>query len=266
MMKLTKKELVFKTETITYYVSSQEKAETLTFIHPAFADHTLFIRQIEFFRQKYNIILIDMVGHGDSQMKGSQVDLSNMPKIIELILNDLSISNTHLIGVSLGSLIAQSVAYQYPNLIRSVTIVGGYSIHKTNKNIQKAQRKEMFKWFVRVVFSMASFRNYITKSSVHSDEGKALFTKAISKINRRTLMVMRGVGQLFAESNIPVSYPLLIICGEFDLDLAIEASRSLNKLEPNSTFELILNAGHCANIDNAVVFNNTLNEFLIALK
>ena len=66
--------------------------------------------------------------------------------------------------------------------------------------------------------------------------------------------------------NEPVEYPLLIVCGEHDLDLAKEIALKLEKIEPNGQYSLIENAGHCANIDNPTVFNDRLKQFITERK
>ena len=49
---------------ITYFVSRVEQAEWILFIHAAFANHTMFREQFEYFQNNYNILAIDIIGHG----------------------------------------------------------------------------------------------------------------------------------------------------------------------------------------------------------
>lgn len=61
---------------------------------------------------------------------------------------------------------------------------------------------------------------------------------------------------------ITLSYPILILSGDKDIELAKKSSIAWHKSEPNSTYFIIENAGHCANMDNAERFNELLMEFI----
>ncbi|WP_410511929.1 hypothetical protein PaeBR_18030 [Paenibacillus sp. BR2-3] len=44
-------------------------------LHPAFADHTIFETQLAYFRKEYQVILLDLPGHGNSHIIGSKVTI-----------------------------------------------------------------------------------------------------------------------------------------------------------------------------------------------
>jgi len=53
----TQKNLLFHDVKIAYYFLPNEGRDTLFFLHAAFADHEIFEAQIDFFREKYQILL-----------------------------------------------------------------------------------------------------------------------------------------------------------------------------------------------------------------
>lgn len=251
---------------VSYWTAGKPDKHAVLFLHPAFADHTMFEYQIPYFERNYFVIAIDMVAHGKSQPRKARVDMSCMPEIIVGILDGLGVEKVYLVGVSLGSIVSQAFATVYPERTASVTIVGGYSIHKDNKHIQKAQRKEVLRWVWYVLTSMEKFKAYVVDMSVRSAEGKAIFTEAISSFTRRSLRFMGGMERFFVDKSTPVPYPIQIMCGEYDTPLALEAGKRLTCLEPHSWFAGIENAGHCANIDNPSAFNEGLRLFLHSIK
>ncbi len=256
------KAYLYKDMEVFYTESGSPEKPAIVFLHPAFADHTMFKHQTAYFDKDYHVITVDMVAHGKSQPRKHRVDMDSMPDILAGILDASGIVKAHLVGVSLGSIVAQAMASAYPERTASVTIVGGYSIHKDNKHIQQAQRKEMLRWVFMMLTSMKKFKSYVVEVSTYSDEAKATFTKAISGFTRRSFMYMRGMERFFVDMAEPVSYPLLILCGEHDTPLALEAGKRLSALEPGSCFIVIKDAGHCANIDNPDVFNPELETFI----
>ena len=61
---------------ITYYVSGRDRDEWVLFLHAAFFNHKMFKTQIEYFRNKYNVLAVDIIGHGKSinTKKGDSID------------------------------------------------------------------------------------------------------------------------------------------------------------------------------------------------
>ncbi|MBD0381311.1 alpha/beta fold hydrolase [Paenibacillus sedimenti] len=260
VMNKTRK-LVFKKAQISYYVIENKGKETILMLHPGFADHNIFELQIDHFKDNYQVILIDMPGHGESQIMGSKVTIKDMPEILNQVLFENDIISCHLLGVSLGSLVAQAFADRYPDRVKSVTIVGGYSIHKANERILKAQRTEGLKWILYILFSMKKFRRYVTSVSCHTDVARDMFTRGIQRFSRRSFSAMAGMNTFFTTKDTPMTYPLLIIFGEHDLKLVHEAAMELHQLEKHSQLVLLPGAGHCANADMPNEFNVVVENF-----
>ena len=49
---------------ITYFISGRDHNEWILFIHAAFVNHNMFKTQFEYFQNKYNILAVDIIGHG----------------------------------------------------------------------------------------------------------------------------------------------------------------------------------------------------------
>ena len=123
----------------------------------------------------------------------------------------------------------------------------------------------MLRWTWYILTSMKKFKAYVVRVSTYSQEAKEAFTQAINVFTRRSFMYMGGMERFFVDADAPAPYPLLIVCGEHDTPLALEAGKRLSALEPHSRFAVIKDAGHCANIDNPAMFNKELGAFLNSL-
>lgn len=234
--------------------------ETIIMLHPAFADHHIFVKQVEKFYENYNLLLLDMPGHGLSNGV-KKCHMGHTPEIIEKILQDLDIKKVHLLGVSVGSLVAQGFADLYPEMVSSLIVVGGYSIHDDNADVLKSQRKEMFKWLFLIIFNMKKFRKYIVDVSVVSDLGREKMTLGVDQFTRGGFRSMSGMNSIFRQTDEEKTYPLLAIVGEHDLPLAHESARKLGQKSNGRSIQ-IDDAGHCANIDNHESFNRVMMDFI----
>ncbi len=256
------KTLDYYNEKIYYCTVGNPANDAIVFIHPAFCDHEIYEAQVEYFSKDYFTIFIDMVGHGKSQLKKLDINMSDMPEIISGVLNVEGKESAHLVGTSMGSLVSQGFAHQFPNMTKSITVVGGYSIHRDNEEIMKAQGKEMEKWLKKVLFDMKGLRQHIAETSVYTVHGREVFLKGAQQFKRRSFLTMNGMDSIFEKRESGVEYPLLIVCGEYDMDIIKRSSLIWAEAEENGTFVEIEDAGHCAGIDKPAKFNEIVGVFI----
>ncbi|USB32300.1 alpha/beta hydrolase [Paenibacillus sp. YPG26] len=259
---LSLRKLYFKNEDYSYIWIPNEGQETILMLHPAFADYTIFEQQIAHFKRNYQLILLDLPGHGSRSLPSSKVTLQDVPELLHQILSEHQIRDCHLLGVSAGSLAAQAFADRYPHEVKSVTIVGGYSIHKANEAVLKGQRKEGLRWLLYMLQPLRKFREYVTSVSCHTAECKVLFAQGSQHFRRRSFRSMAGMNTFFISKDTPMPYPLLIVVGEFDLPIILTAADELHQLEMNSRLVQLPGAGHCANADMPYEFNKAVEHFL----
>jgi len=248
--------LTLNGNTIHYYVGGNSGNPAVLFLHPAFGDHTCFYKQIDFFSKKFRVVTVDLIGHGLSKVCNSKQKIDSSIGHIRAIMAAENIETLHLVGVSMGSLIAQYFALCNPDKTLSLTCLGGYDINRVNKEVAKSQRKEMLGWLLRVIFSMNAFRRYAASASVVNKEEQQRLYESMQGFTRKSFPVMSTLGLLIKNRPTPTrGYPLLILAGDADNDLAKQMAQSWHRDEPESLFVQIENAGHCANMDNADAFN-----------
>jgi pimeloyl-ACP methyl ester carboxylesterase len=207
--------------------------------------------------------MLDMMGHGLSQVRSSSDKIDKTADQIFQILELEGHTKAHLVGVSMGSLQAQYFAHQYPDLTASLTILGGYDINADNAEVNKAQRKENLKWIFKALFSMPSFRNYVSEVSCDDPTSRARMLAMAEGFTRRSFRVMSGLGEVIQKRDAPFrSYPMMIMVGDGDIELSQKMSANFHEREPLSRFVVLEGAGHCANMDQADRFNNELRSFL----
>ena len=248
---------------IHYYVSGPDNNEPLVFLHPAFGDHRCFNSQIEYFSKDYKVITIDMIGHGRSQPLGSRDRIDCTPGHIHGILEIEGLQSAHFVGVSMGSLMVQYMALLHPDMVRSMTIVGGYNIHFENKEIMKAQRNEIFRWLVFALRPIKHMKRYIARSVSYKKENQDKFLDYQEGYDRNIFSVMRGLGDIVQQRDgFLNTCPTLLVVGEEDKEIAKNAAHEWHQLDPSTHLLIIPEAGHCANMDQPVPFNKYLARFL----
>ena len=262
MTTLQEKQLEKATYSLYYYTAGKPECEAIVLIHPAYGDHTCFHHQWEAFASDYHVICVDMLGHGKSQVPGVKVTIEKTVDLVAEVIAAEGHARAHLVGVSLGALMAQAVADKYPDLVKSVTATGGYSIFGDNSAISKAQNREIFKAFFLMLFNMDGFRRYAVENTNIVEAEREVFYRAMQKFTRRSLPLMSGMGKILQKTPKTLTQPLLILVGDHDLPIILSHAREWQAREPHAQVQVIPNAGHCANMDNPEAFNRIVAEFL----
>ena len=91
---------------IHYWINDTKVGSAIIFIHPAFANHTCFDTQLDYFAE-YRVITIDLIGHGKSIGKGVIEDTA---LYIKQIMEVEKIDKINLVGVSIGAVLVQDFA------------------------------------------------------------------------------------------------------------------------------------------------------------
>ena len=116
---------------------------------------------------------------------------------------------------------------------------------------------------LKALFSMDSFRRHVSSVSVYKTMEQANYYAMSKMYTRRSFLVMNGLNRVVKyREGATHNYPLLILNGDKDIELAQRMSERWHKELPLSNFYTIPNAGHCANMDNPDVFNRIVMEFI----
>jgi pimeloyl-ACP methyl ester carboxylesterase len=107
---------------ISMYYEVHGEGEPLLLVTGLGADLTAFMFQTPEFSKKYQVVVFDNRGVG-------RTDALDMPYSTEImaddtagLLNVLSIEKAHILGTSMGGMIAQELALKYPQRVRSLIL------------------------------------------------------------------------------------------------------------------------------------------------
>lgn len=97
---------------------------TVIFIHGAGNDHTVWALQTRYFAHHgFSVLAIDLPGHGGSD--GTPLKTINeMADWLGEVIAKLDCAPAHLVGHSMGALIALSAAATQPNRVASIALLG----------------------------------------------------------------------------------------------------------------------------------------------
>lgn len=247
---------------ITYYVSGRKCEEWVLFLHAAFVDHKMFKTQAEYFSNKYNVLVVDIIGHGKSTntKKGDSID--KMSAWIHDIMKAEEIEKIHIVGVSLGAVLAQDFANHYPDMVSSLACFGGYDINNFDMKLQKENSASQMQMMLKALFSIKWFAESNKKISAFTSQAQNDFYEMNVEFPKRSFMYLSSLNHMVNVCQTGQrGYPLLIGCGKFDIPAELEAIKIWKDREPQCKVVIFENAGHCVNMDTPQIFNATMEEF-----
>jgi pimeloyl-ACP methyl ester carboxylesterase len=80
-------------------------------------------KQIEPFSRRFHVINMDNRDAGDSSLAKNAYTIANMAEDSAGVIKNLNLGRTHIIGVSMGGMIAQELAIRYPELVDKLVLV-----------------------------------------------------------------------------------------------------------------------------------------------
>lgn len=255
----------FKSDTspITYYISGKEHNDWILFLHAAFVDHRMFNAQIAYFQNKYNLLAVDLIGHGQSinTKKGDSIDKMS-PWIYEIMKVE-KIEKIHIVGISLGAVLAQDFANRYPDAVSSLSCFGGYDINHFDEKMQKENSAAQILMMLKALVSIKWFAQANKKISAFTPQAQKEFYDMNMQFPKRSFQYLASINRMVNKYQTkPRNYPLLIGCGQFDIPMELAAVEMWKRTEPQCSVEIFDNAGHCVNMDVPQKFNEVIEAFL----
>ena len=247
----------------TYYLFNKKDQKTpIVFVHGVGLTHEIWHPQLNFFKE-YTTLTYDILGHGKSTLNKEIISFNDFSNQIIELIDELKIDQIHLIGFSIGSLIARNFATRFGERLKSLTLLG--SIYKRSDEQQKIVNQRFEQARSELKLSRQALKRWFTDKYLENNPDT--YKKISSILSSNNMANFLKVYELFVKhkndenfSKIKVS--TLIMTGEFDIGSTVEMSRELNKIINNSQLSIIKNGKHLCSIECADEVNLEIKKFI----
>lgn len=249
------------------YRAENRSNKWITFIHGAGGNSSIWLNQVRFFKAYFNILLIDLRGHGKSEASSKETEYT-FKIIIDDIINVLDhnkIEKSHFVGISLGSILIQKMIQLHSNRVEKIGLGGAI----LNLNFQSRFLMFMSKLTQSILpfIWIYIFLAYVIMPYKAHRKSRAIFIKEAKKISHaefgRWYKLTATILPLLATiRDKQLKPPTLYIMGIQDY-MFLPFVKKIIIVHHNSSLITLPNSGHVVNIDQPDLFNeNLLNFFL----
>jgi pimeloyl-ACP methyl ester carboxylesterase len=237
-------------------------------IHGAGGNIEVWFKQVAEFSRQFNLLLVDLAGHGESNSKEVFTKGFNFDKAADQVMevcDHLNIESAHFMGLSLGSIIAQSIAVRYPQRVKAMVLAGAIT-HLSLRIRASFEFVDMFKSIMPYSLVKTLLLNAIIPQQKYN-VSRSTFMHSAEKVTydgflqwiRLPTTMENYLSKLFLTE---IATPTLYIMGEEDLLSLNHVKKLVRNSNENVSLAIIKDAGHVCNIDQKERFNRVSLEFI----
>ena len=247
----------------TFYVLNQkEQSIPIVFIHGVGLTYEIWQPQLDFFKN-YSTLAYDILGHGKSSLDKQNISFDDFSDQLVKLIDELNFQKIHLIGFSIGSLIARNFATKFNDRLQSLVLLG--SIYKRTEQQQKIVNERFNQAKRDLKLSKLALKRWFTDKYLENNPDT--YDKISSILSSNNMENFIKVYDLFVnhkndEDFEKITVNTLIMTGEYDIGSTIEMSQQLNKIIKNSQLQIIKNGKHLCGIECADDVNLTIKNFI----
>jgi len=248
----------------SYTLHKINEKNPIIFIHGVGLTKEIWEPQINFFKN-YNTLTYDLLGHGNTPLNKSQLSFEDFSDQLLNLINELNFNKIHLVGFSLGALIARNFASKHNDRLDSLIIHG--SIYKRSEEQKRVVRNRLeVAKTDRPASKQTALRRWLSENFIKNNP--AIYKKIYSILEKNNRKDFIKCYELFVNYEDDddmlkkIKVNTLITTGKNDVGSTPEMSRNLSKMIRRSKFVEIKEGKHLCGIECANDVNITFKKFI----
>lgn len=223
--------------------------------------------QIEHFSPNWRVIAPDFRGHGQSEKPKCEYSVPGHAADVIALMDALNIQQAHIVGLSMGGMVAFQMAADTPDRLASMVIVNS---GPALPNDTFAAKKMLWSRLAAIyLLGMDKYAHKVASNLFKVPDAKALVTFAQEQIaaNPRSVYIKNlkslwGWGVMDRLSSIPT--PTLMLTGDQDYS-PVAVKQAVVDAMMNAELQVINGSGHGTPMEKPEQTNEAIERFLIAL-
>ena len=245
----------------TFYILDKKNDVPIVFIHGVGLNHKIWEPQINVFENTF--LAYDILGHGKTPLDKENLSFDDFSNQLINLIDELNIRRIHLVGFSIGSLIARNFASKYSDRLESLILL--CSIFRRTEKQQQ---------IVKDRFELAKKSKSLSKQALkrwftdeYLEKNPNTYKKISSILEQNRMENFLKIYELFVnhkddEQFEKIKTKTLIMTGEGDIGSTPEMSINLSKVINNSNVKIISKGKHLCSIECADDVNMAIKKHI----
>ncbi len=221
--------------------------------------------QTPVFARHYRVIAPDFRGHGHSADSAGPITIQRLAQDVAGLMAALDISAAHVVGLSLGGLVAQQLALDYPDKVDRIVLTNTFA-HLWPTNVRETLilgRRAIVSLLLPIHTTARVVATDLFPKPDQAELRKAIIERVGGNDIRSYRKFIRAIRSFDLRRQLPnIHAPTLVITGERDNIVPRGCQLQLVHSIPQAKWQLIQDSGHATPIDQADEFNQVVLEFL----
>jgi len=231
----------------------------IVFLHGVGSDKSVWHPQLKHFGQQRCAVAFDYPGYGESDPAPPGTTRDDYATAVFEAMTALGINRAHLCGLSLGGVVAIAMHHLARERCASLILADTFAVHPDGRAIYER--------------SLAGSQNLPAMAEARVDV--LLDQPADAQVRREVVETMSRIDpaayRIGAEAvwladqrdrAAAIDVPTLVLVGDQDLVTPPDLSNELVDLIPDARMQVILGAGHLANLERPIEFNAAIDAFV----
>ena len=254
-----------KTNGIELHYTVEGEGPWMTLSHSLACDSSMWDPQMALLTKRFKVLRFDTRGHGQSDAPDADYTLDQMADDVHGLLTGLGITKTHWMGLSMGGMIGQAYALKHPGMFASMVLADTTSRRPPNAAAMWGERMQIARTKGMEGLVEPTLARWFTDAyrPAHPD-----VMAKIGKVIRNTPAAgyagcCAAIAQIdFTERLKEIKCPVLVLVGDQDHGTPVAMSEQIRDNLPGAKMQVIANASHISNVEQAEVFNQAIDTFL----
>lgn len=237
----------------------------LVLLHGGVCDSRVWRVELESFADAFTVVAWDAPGCGGSADAPESFRMADYAQCLRSLLQLLGLDRVHLLGHSWGAALALELCRQWPSVVRSLVLVGGYAGWAGSLPPHEVQERLTFALRAAdpgAASEPATMPGLFSPAMPpdRADELAAIMSQARPSASRTMAHAMAEADLRDALPAIDV--PTLVVHGEADQRSPFSVAQQLQRSIPDAQLVVLPGLGHECYLESATTFEAAVRAFL----
>ncbi|WP_216897811.1 alpha/beta fold hydrolase [Nocardia alni] len=241
-------------------------AAPVVLLHSAGLDLTYWDAQIEVLCRDHDVIALDLPGHGRSHGKAQDISIENMSEVMSAAIARLHTEGpVHLVGLSVGGLVAQAIALQHPRLLCSLVLIDtAASFSAAGRGAMRERAEAARRGGMDAVLPGLFAHWFMPETLVRRPH---LVDRATKTLLHDDPDVHAALWEMIAAFDVAdrlgaITVPTLVLVGEHDSSSPVSCAQHLCGMISHSRLRIVPGAAHLSPLESPDVVTGHIAAFL----